>query len=237
VQPNLVSRRKVLIGGALGLTAVLSELYVPTKSSPELSEKTFEALFPNRIHAWSYLSSSGLVLPPADQLSRALYERLITRVYATGESANAQVMMLVAYSSVQEGRLQLHRPEVCYPAAGFTINSNEPKSVVIAPSLSIPARYIVAEQGGKRECILYWTRVGPEMPQSWAQQRLMMARANLEGYIPDGLLGRVSIISNDPSEAFLILSSFIRELVDTMNLSGRQLLLGSRFIKQLSNGV
>lgn len=219
-----ISRRKMVIGLALGATVAVSELYVPRRSVPRISEKAFAALFPEKVGPWTYVTASGLVLPPQDQLSRFLYEQLLTRIYA--EDNGPQVMMVLAYSSVQEGRLQVHRPEVCYPAAGFTILDNEPMAIPINPSFAIHGRFLVADRGARREYVFYWTRVGPNMPIRWFDQRLFMAKANLQGYIPDGLLARVSVIAEDREEAVAALTHFVQTMVKSVGPAGRKMLIG-----------
>ncbi len=219
-----LSRRKMMIGMALAGTVALSELYVPKRSMPRLTEKSFTAMFPTTIGPWSYLTASGLILPPEDQLSRTLYEQLLTRTYASGDAD--PVMMVLAYSSIQEGRLQVHRPEVCYPASGFAILDNEPTEVKIDGKFTLPARFLIADRGARREFILYWTRVGPDVPTRWFDQRLMMAKANLKGYIPDGMLARVSVIGNDRDEAMKTLQDFVRTLVGSVDRQARTLLIG-----------
>ena len=220
-----LSRRQMLIGAAVFGTVGLSELYTPRRSAPRLTEKGFDALFPHRLGQWNYLSASGLVLPPQDQLSRTLYEQLLTRVYSV--ASEPAVMMVLAYSSTQEGRLQVHRPEVCYPAAGFRIVQNEERFVPLVGGGSIPARYLIAERDDRRECIIYWTRVGSALPTRWRDQRLEMAKANLQGYIPDGLLGRVSMIETNPNLAWERLSAFVNALVGTVTPPARRLLIGA----------
>ncbi|MCP3730831.1 EpsI family protein [Sphingomonas sp. MG17] len=213
------------MGTALLATVGFSELYTPRRSAAPLSDKKFDALFPTKLARWQYLSASGLILPPQDQLSRTLYEQLLTRVYSAADAA--AVMLVLAYSSVQEGRLQVHRPEVCYPAAGFRILSNEVKYVPLGQGRMLPARFLVAEREDRRECIIYWTRVGDALPTRWRDQRIAMAKSNLQGYIPDGLLGRASIISMDAAAAWEELVSFINALLDTAPVAGRRLLIGT----------
>ncbi|MDR6127688.1 EpsI family protein [Sphingomonas sp. SORGH_AS802] len=219
-----ISRRKMMIGLALGATVAVSELYVPRRSVARMTDKSFAALFPDKVGPWTYVTASGLVLPPQDQLSRFLYEQLLTRIYA--EDNGPQVMMVLAYSSVQEGRLQVHRPEVCYPAAGFTILDNEAMAIPINPSFAIHGRFLVADRGARREYVFYWTRVGPNMPIRWFDQRLFMAKANLQGYIPDGLLARVSVIAEDREEAVAALTHFVQTMVKTVGPAGRKMLIG-----------
>ncbi len=223
-----LSRRKLLIGLGVAGVVVASELYVPRRLMPRLSEKQFEALFPNQFGPWIYQSQSGLVLPPEDQLSRALYEQLLTRTYGLGAADPDPVMMVLAYSSVQEGRLQVHRPEVCYPAAGFSILENVAAEIPLRDGFAIPCRFLTADRGARREYILYWTRVGDAMPVRWFDQRLQMAKDNLQGFIPDGLLARVSIIGNDRDEAKATLIRYVQTMVADIGKAGRKMLIGSR---------
>lgn len=222
----LLSRRKALIGGALLGTAVLSEFYVPRRSARQLDDKAFNALIPLTIGTWRYVTASGLIQPPEDQLSRSLYEQLVTRVY--GAPDRDAVMLALAYSSIQEGRLQLHRPEICYPASGFAISDNVETSVRLNDGNRVPARFLVADRGDRREYILYWTRVGDAMPTRWFEQRLTMAAANLKGYVPDGMLTRMSVIGNDPVAARATLEMFARAMVSSVNATGKAILIGNR---------
>ena len=58
---------------------------------------------PERIGAWAFETTSGLVVPPADALADRLYDEVMTRVYV-GENLPS-VMFLIAYSSSQTGLL------------------------------------------------------------------------------------------------------------------------------------
>ncbi len=223
-----LSRRKLLIGLGVAGVVIASELYVPRRLMPRLNEKQFEALIPKTFGPWVYQSQSGLVLPPEDQLSRELYEQLLTRNYGQGADDTDPVMMVLAYSSVQEGRLQVHRPEVCYPAAGFSILENVAAEIPINADFAVPCRFLTADRGARREYILYWTRVGNDMPVRWFDQRLQMAKDNLQGFIPDGLLARVSIIGNDREVAKATLVRFVQTMVADAGAAGRRMLIGAR---------
>ena len=221
-----VSRRNLLIGAGLIGTVAAAASWIPQQEAKSLSEKQFDALFPKQFGQWTYLTASGLVLPPQDQLSKMLYERLLTRVYLG--PGNAQVMLLLAYSSVQEGRLQVHRPEVCYPAAGFTITENIQRPVRLDGRVDIPTRFLVAQSPARSECLSYWTRVGPSLPTRWFDQRLVMAQENLKGRIPDGMLARVSTAGMEPTEGAQVLDGFLKDLFAALQPPGRALLIGPR---------
>ena len=59
-------------------------------------------------------------MPPQDQLQDKVYSQLLTRTYAN--QAGDEIMLLIAYNGAQDGVVQIHRPEVCYPASGFRLS-------------------------------------------------------------------------------------------------------------------
>jgi EpsI family protein len=118
------------------------------------------------------------------------------------------MMALVAYSSVQQNDIQVHRPEVCYPAAGYPIISSRTTELNF-DGKTIDAREVVADRGGVYERVIYWVRVGDEFPATWADQRIAMARANLQGKVPDGVLVRMSTIEEPGKSASSDLRTFI----------------------------
>ncbi len=220
---SLVSRRHVIFGGALVATMGIAQLRMPVPVHRRIDKKDFDTWMPQRVGPWSFVTASGVVLPPPDALSDRLYDNLASRVY---QAADLPVVMVVfAYNNVQDGVLQLHRPEVCYPAGGFTLTPTKPV-LVKAVSRDIPANFFTAKGYDRTEQVLYWTRVGQEFPLSWRAQRLDVAAANLQGEIPDGMLARVSIISNDADQALPILQKFVRDFEVAAAPQLKKLLIG-----------
>ena len=130
------------------------------------------------------------MLPPADQLRDSIYSQLLTRSYA--RAGAAPVMLLIAYSGAQDGTVQIHRPEVCYPASGYRLTQMDPHEVALAPGVAVPARAITAETEVRREQLIYWTRLGRHFPTRWIEQRLAVTAENFAGMVPDGVLVRIS---------------------------------------------
>lgn len=221
-----LSRRETLIGGAFFAAAAAGLALKPRQLENLLGDGKLDELVPQRIGDWRFNTASGLVLPPADQLRDSIYSQLLTRVY-TRDGA-APVMLLIAYSGAQDGTIQIHRPEVCYPASGFRLTRNEPHQVPLAAPLAaaaaVPARGIVAETEGRREQIVYWTRLGNHFPTRWIEQRLAVTAENFAGVVPDGVLVRVS--STGYGNQFPMLDEFARALVASVGRRMRQVLLG-----------
>jgi EpsI family protein len=122
-------------------------------------------------------------------------------------------MLLIAYNNTQDGVVQAHRPEVCYPAGGYQITPTSPVEIPRASGAPIPANVFTAVGPDHTEQVLYWTRMGANFPRSWAQQRLAIAESNLAGIIPDGTLVRVSMVAEEMPSALAELKRFVSELV------------------------
>ena len=217
-----LSRRQALIGGAFLATSVAGLALKPRRAENLLGTARLDDLVPKRIGGWQFNTASGLVLPPPDQLRDKIYSQLLTRTYVR-ESA-APVMLLIAYSGAQDGTIQVHRPEVCYPASGYRLTQIDPHTVPIAPGVAVPSRAIVAETDVRHEQLIYWTRLGSHFPRRWSEQHLAVAAENFAGIIPDGVLVRMS--STGPGDQFPVLDDFARDLFRNVGPRMRQVMLG-----------
>ncbi|WP_380879022.1 hypothetical protein ACFB49_19900 [Sphingomonas sp. DBB INV C78] len=219
-----LSRRNMMIGGVMLATAGLAYTRQPKPIPPVLGKTKLDTLIPNKIGRWTYETTSGLVLPPRDQLSERIYDQLVTRVYSAPDGTG--VMLLIAYSGRQDGMLQVHRPEVCYPASGYTLTEAANHDIPVGPDFALPTRFIVAEGLSRTEQLIYWTRIGPSFPTGWLSQRRAVIDENLKGYIPDGVLVRMSAIANGNTSLTPIFDEFTRELIRSVPAKTRQILIG-----------
>lgn len=217
-----IDRRKVLLGLLFGSAAAIAAWRQPRTRLDYLGRQKLDDLVPKTIGPWKFVAASGLIVPPEDQLSRALYSQLLTRVYSDGE--NPPVMLLIAQSAGQTGILQVHRPETCYPASGFQISPVSKRDIPIG-SISLPANMLSATNEGVTEHIIYWTRVGDRIPATWREQKLDTAEENLRGIIPDAVLVRISTVNNDADAARMILDSFTRSLIGSVAPARRSVLI------------
>lgn len=198
--PSL-ARREVLAGATLLAAAGAAFAFTPRTVLRTLGNGKLETLVPHTFGGWRYQASSGLVLPPADQLRDRIYSELLTRTYRNADGG--VMMLLIAYAGSQDGTIQVHRPEVCYPASGFRLTDIEDRDVKLAPKVDVPARYIVAETELRTEQMIYWTRLGHLFPRKWSEQKLAVVEENLRGIIPDGVLVRISTLGEGDARASL----------------------------------
>lgn len=219
-----LDRRKVVLGLGLAAASGIAQARLPVPVAPRIKEDRFTGLIPNRVGSYAFNSESGLVLPPSDALSERLYDNLVTRTYSN--PAGEVVMLLVAYNNKQDGVLQIHRPEICYPAGGYMLTDVVPVDVPVAQGQVLPGQIFGASSEARNEVVLYWTRVGDKYPRRWLDQRWAVAEANLRGIVPDGVLARVSTIGNDFARTTPVLKTFIRDLHNACGAQMRGLLFG-----------
>jgi EpsI family protein len=197
---------------------------MPRAPEMAIGDGELDKIVPYTIGPWQFETVSGLVLPPPDELAEKLYSQQLTRTYvAPGLPA---VMLLIAYGGSQDGMLQLHRPEFCYPAGGFSLSESRILDVSIGHGQMIPVRRFTAVSMARVEQLLYWTRIGDTLPVSWAAQRWAVVENNLAGIVPDGALIRLSTLSAAPDDADRLLERFAAAMIAAVGPRGRRLLIG-----------
>jgi EpsI family protein len=168
-------------------------------------------------------SKNQIVNPQLATQLQEIYTATLSRSYVN--SSGAVVMLSIAYGANQSRDLQVHRPEVCYSSQGFQILSTE-KAQLQLPENSIPSMRIVAKMGARNEPITYWVRIGEKVVRGNVEQGLARVGYGLKGYVPDGLLFRVSSISSNTQEAFELQQQFVQDLMTALPAQSKDYLMG-----------
>lgn len=216
-------------------SAVLAFAITPREMMTRSSDLfDLKRIVPKQFGDWRVVPSVRLIEPEPGSLSRQLYSQELGRGYRDHDGN--LVMLLIAYGPDQSARLQLHRPELCYAAAGFRVLPTFSSSVVYRKDLPpLPVRRLLAKRESRREPITYWTRIGENITGNVIDRQLARLRLLAHGRIADGVLIRVSTIGLASEKAYSLQDHFIRELLAAIapeNLSffvgGSQSLLFSR---------
>lgn len=221
------SRRDLLVGGTCLAAAAIAWARMPRTSMASIPKDGLDRLAPDRIGAWHYETASGIVLPPPDELARLIYDQQVSRAYLG--DGRPPVMLVMAYGSSQSGMLQVHRPEICYPASGFRLSDTVTESLAVGNGTAIPVRTFTATGDTRVEQVMYWTRVADALPTSWTSQRIATMEANLRGSVPDGLLVRLSVLGDGGASGRAALAEFARALFAVVGPAGRRQLLGATY--------
>jgi EpsI family protein len=198
-----------------------------TKLSESRQVISLEDTVPRHFGDWREDSSRPLQLvnPQQLELLDRLYRQVLNRTYANAQGY--RIMLSLAYGDDQRerGSLQLHKPEVCYPAQGFVIHANQP-GLLATPAGNIPVRRLFASMEARQEPLTYWITIGDTAIAGSLQKRLLDLRYGLTGLIPDGLLVRVSSIDPVPARAYQMQDEFINQLLQSISPADRKRLSG-----------
>lgn len=215
-------RRQLILGTALLATAGVANALRPS-NAPAATIDLLRAI-PLALGPYRYDSAIALVLPDAGEISQRIYDQVLTRSYvAAGRPA---VMLVVAYGAAQDAGLALHRPDACYPAAGYHIAATRQVDARPGAVAPVPATLLTATRQDRIEQVLYWTRIGERFPTSALTEKLDILRANLSGERPDGMLVRVSVEDRDPATALDQLRRFVATLLVAVDPMTRARLVG-----------
>lgn len=225
-------RRNLILGG-MGLASLgAAEALRPRQKLVLLKDGTMAAALPREFGKWSSQDSDLVNPAQAGRLAQALYSETISRLYYNVDT-EAAVMLLIAYGDTQSDLLQLHRPESCYPAVGFTLKSSKPTSLPLGDGHSVPGRLVVATLSDRVETIAYWTRLGERLPQSGGEQRIARLENAMEGYVADGALIRCSALG-DIERSVQTMNAFIPQMLRAVSAPHRPAFVGSQLARSIA---
>jgi len=195
-----------------------------TKAAARGQTITLDAAVPKSFGEWSEAPEQAQVVnPQTKELLDKLYSQLLTRTYVNKQGY--RIMLSLAYGDDQRGALQAHKPEVCYPAQGFTLHANQ-LGELPTPFGSVEVRRLSTSLGERQEPVTYWFTIGDRQVQSALQKRLAEIRLGLTGQIPDGLLFRISSVDRDTQNGFRMQQQFAVDLLGNVPPDIRKRLSG-----------
>lgn len=217
---------------ALGLmvlmvaASVTAHVLRPDVRMADENHKTdYASKLPQQFGDWTLSRNepAPVVNPQEQELLDSLYTEIVAHTYVHRDGR--KIMLSLAYGDNQSHGSQIHKPEVCYPAQGFIISGLHKHELQTAQG-TIPAMRLVAVHGMRVEPVTYWIRVGNSVVRGAVEQNLARVRYGLQGYIPDGLLFRVSEIAEDPQQSFELQRQFIDDLLRAVDPQTRAALMG-----------
>ena len=208
------------------LSAWLAVALRPTISiADELPPIDLHTMVPISFGDWreEFNVSAQIIDPQQKQVLDKIYSDTLTRTYVNGQGYH--IMLSIAYGKNQSGTLQLHKPEICYPAQGFSLLSTQLGKIELLGS-PIAVFRLETSLGQRFEPITYWTVVGDRVTSTMTDKRLTEVRYAMRGRIPDGMLVRISSIDKAASNAFTIHSQFASALIGAMSAEHRRRFVG-----------
>lgn len=158
-------------------------------------------------------ASVQIIDPQQKETLERIYSDTLSRTYVSRQGY--RIMLSIAYGKNQSKALELHAPEICYPAQGFALLSKQ-KVTLDLPDGPILATRLRTNLEQRFEPITYWTVVGDHITTNAVEKRLTEMRYAMHGRIPDGMLVRVSSIDKDTDNAYVIQDRFARDLIQAI---------------------
>lgn len=212
----------VVMLAAAGLALALAPRVKVADQGPRIS---LETMIPGEFGDWKVDETIAplIVSPDVKALLDRIYNQTLTRTYIS--SGGERLMLSIAYGSDQSYSTQIHRPEMCYPAQGFQIESMS-KNFIAFGETKLPVMKLVATQGRRVEPITYWVMIGDSPVRGNLEQGFARLKYGLTGKIPYGLVIRVSTLSSDESKSYRLQERFVRDMLDAVPVEYRKVLAG-----------
>jgi EpsI family protein len=213
---------------------LLSALFLGNNLKPKLKpidlaeQPDFERIIPKEFADWRVVDDVPVIIadPQMQQNIDKLYAQTVNRSYVnTNESV---IMLSLAYGLDQRDSMQVHKPEVCYPAQGFVVNK-EWNQFFDTGYGTIPIKFLDTNLSNRREYVTYWILLGDEVVSGGFDKKMKQLSYSLLGKVPDGLLFRVSSIGSVEQKELSIQREFIKELLSQIKPNERRLFIGTEF--------
>lgn len=209
----IFSLKNLLLLSLMVASAALAAAIRPTASlADERPTIDLAAMVPGSFDGWKEQFNVAVqIIDPEQQATiEEIYTQTLTRNYIRADGY--RVMLSIAYGKNQSDNLQLHKPEVCYPAQGFKLEKLERVPLNLLDQ-SISSTRMETHLGQRFEPVTYWTVVGDHVTTTGINKKLTEMRYGLRGRIPDGMLVRVSSIDRDTARAHTVQAEFAAAMV------------------------
>lgn len=198
----------------------------PTQKIAQQSAIDLETMIPRAFGDWreEQQNAVSMVDPQQQEMVDKIYTQTLNRTYV--DTHGYRIMLAIAYGDDQRDSMQIHYPEVCYPAQGFSLEAKDAGNLTTASGL-IPVTRILTSLGQRTEPVTYWTTIGDRVFQGGLQKKLAEMRYGLNGEIPDGMLIRISSIDPETAHAYEMQTRFADQMFGALTPKNRQKLYGN----------
>lgn len=159
-------------------------------------------------------TSARVINPQAETLLNKLYSQLLSRTYVDTRTGEL-IMLSIAYGVNQSDALQVHLPDVCYPAQGFEVLDSS-FAKIDSGGNEFPVKRLITRMGSRVEPLTYWTTVGDTVVVTSARRKVAQLNYGFRGLAPDGLIFRISSIHADTRSALAVQKRFVEDLLPSL---------------------
>ena len=222
---SLISAKHFAIGIALLMTACLSIVLKPSKLHTNITQQQLEEMVPKQFGEWKLGKTVALVNPLSDVKAQMdeTYGAIVSRNYENTQGVN--VMLLVAYGNQQTQKIKSHRQEVCYSSQGYAISDRKSTKIAFGDR-RIEVTQFFSQRDIRMEPVTYWFTMGTKVVTTKFDRMFTGIIESLTGEIPDGILVRVSNLSSNTEESYVLHDCFIRAMLNAMDNKYLKIFIG-----------
>lgn len=184
----------VMVAGAAGSVA-LKPTHMTADDRPAL--KVAE-LLPASFGDWRTDQHTAVVTPDPTVTAKldTLYSETFNRTYVN--SRGQRIMLSIAYGRNQNSQsTAAHRPEFCYVAQGFNMKHEGFSTLNLPGHKPLKVARLLADLDHRIEPITYWVTLDDKAILPGMERKLTQLQYGLRGLIADGMLVRVSSLTNN----------------------------------------
>ncbi|HRH18411.1 MAG TPA: EpsI family protein [Aquabacterium sp.] len=221
---SLVVAAVLMLAGA-GAAVALKPTHMIADDKPAMD---LEQIVPKAFGQWRTDDSiTPLTVDPTVQAKLdAIYSQSLQRTFINNRGE--RVMVSIAYGKNQNSQsTAVHRPEFCYGAQGFHVESRGISELQLKTH-SIKTVRLLADQEQRIEPITYWVTLNEDASIPGLDRKLAQLRYGLQGLIVDGMLVRVSSFADDKNSVdYTLHQEFLREMESALPAEFKSRFFGS----------
>jgi EpsI family protein len=221
-----MKRTALILLALMVASSVFAVAIKPTTKLADLERREkLATLVPMNFGDWRGVDADSLVVADPQMLRnlQTIYTETLSRTYV--DSKGRRIMLSIAYGDDQRDGMNVHYPEVCYPAQGFQQKAANQAEIRTTYGM-IHANRLLMTAGSRIEPITYWTMVGQYQSGKGLKKKANEMRYSLDGIIPDGMLVRLSSMSADTEAAYTTHDEFIDAMLHALNPEARNRIAG-----------
>ncbi len=190
-------RNQIILLFCMALALFLSVQLTPKVDlTKRLPANTFSKQIPAQFGEWQRVPNRTMAIDlyqknDGERTTDNPYDDTLIQSYRN--KTGHVIQLAIAYGALQRQEVKIHRPDLCYYAQGFEVESLQPEQIKLSSvGQKVAGHKMQVKSGDDQQLVSYWMRIGDLFSQSAWQTRLYLIKEGLKGNVPDGVLVRVS---------------------------------------------
>jgi len=207
-----MKHKKILLAILMVVVAFVANYARPTRYLAQSSPRNLLVNdVPTKFKDWTKIATDeDMIIDPAQQVVlNYLYADILNASYVNPQDRT--VMLSIAYGKDQSEGHDVHKPELCYPAQGFTKLEELDIPIALDTNRTILVHYMKMQKGQRIEPLFYWTLAGDYLYRNKMNKRRIAFQYSLDNLIPDGMIVRVSTLEANNAIAQKSLIDFVKD--------------------------